>query len=252
MNTQESCRVLAVIPARYASMRLPGKMIMELAGKPVVLHAYERTCEASLVDKVIVAADDSRIVDALAAYQAPVQMTSPDHVCGTDRIAEVALGVDAEIILNVQGDEVNIEPETIDNVIRPLLDQADVVMSTARHRITEPEIINNPNVVKVVCDVNGHALYFSRSPIPHIRDQIDRDSELNTSYWQHVGIYAFRRDFLIEFSGMSQTPLENLEKLEQLRAIENGYKIAVVETVHESIGIDTPEDLERARAILEK
>lgn len=251
MDHSPTPHILAVIPARYASIRLPGKMIAQLCGKPLVMHAYQRACSARLIDKVVIAADDSRIVDALSEYDVPVMMTNPDHACGTDRIAEVAMKIQADIIVNVQGDEVTIEPETIDAVIEPLLEQSDIVMATARHQITDVASINDPNVVKVVCDARGHALYFSRSPIPCIRD-LNNHEEKPKCYWQHVGLYAYRRDFLTKFSEMPQTPLEKLEKLEQLRALENGYKIAVVETNHISIGVDTPEDLEKARAKLEK
>jgi 3-deoxy-manno-octulosonate cytidylyltransferase (CMP-KDO synthetase) len=243
-------KILAVIPARYASTRFPGKIIALVAGKPVVFHTYKRACEASLVDEALVAADDERVVEALRPFNVPVVMTRRDHPSGTDRIAEVAERSDAEIIVNVQGDEPLIDPGTIDATIRPLLDQPDVSMSTARNLITDPEQIENPNVVKVVCDANGHALYFSRCPIPYIRDAADR-SAAPMCYWQHVGLYVYRRDFLLRYAKMAQTPLEKLEKLEQLRALENGLKIAVVDTEYDSIGVDTPEDLEKVRRLVE-
>ena len=178
-----------------------------------------------------------------------VNMTRPDHACGTDRIAEVVEKLDVPIIVNVQGDEPLIDPNTIDAAIRPLLDTPDVVMSTARRLLTDPEKIRDPNIVKVVCDRHGLAMYFSRLPIPYIRDESDR-AAAPRCYWQHLGLYVYRRDFLLAYSRMEQTPIEKLEKLEQMRVLENGYKIAVVDTEYEAIGVDTPEDLERVRAIL--
>lgn len=240
--------ILAVIPARYASERFPGKVVAPLAGKPLVMHVYERTCAASLVAKTLIATDDPRVADALKPFGASVVMTRPDHPSGTDRIAEVADQTGAKIIVNVQGDEPFIEPETIDATIRLLLESPEVPMATARHRITDPEVIADPNVVKVVCDRHGRALYFSRSPIPYVRDGRG-DGE--SCYWQHVGLYVYRREFLVRFAKMAPTPLEKLEKLEQLRVLENGYPIAVVDTEYRSIGVDTPEDLERARRILD-
>ena len=251
MTTPEKpSRILAVVPARYASTRFPGKIIAPLAGKPLVLHTYERAREAALVDEALIATDAQEVVDALAPFGVAPVMTRADHASGTDRIAEVVAGIDADIVVNVQGDEPVIDPAVIDATIRPLIEQPDVVMSTARCLITRPEDINNPNAVKVVCDARGHALYFSRSPIPYIRDAADHAAAA-TCYWVHIGLYAYRRDFLIEYARMPQTPLEKLEKLEQLRVLENGYKLAVVDTEYESIGVDTPADLERVRALIE-
>ena len=248
MTCDTNSRVLAVIPARYASTRFPGKIIALIAGKPVVYHTYLRACQAHLVSEALIAADDERVVEALRPYDVRVVMTRADHPSGTDRIAEVAEKAVADIIVNVQGDEPLIDPKTIDETIQPLLDQPDVCMSTARNLITDPEQIENPNVVKVVCDARGHALYFSRCPIPYIRDASDR-AAAPPCYWQHVGLYGYRRDFLLRYAKMPQTPLEKLEKLEQLRVIENGFKIAVVDTEYDSIGVDTPEDLEKVRLL---
>jgi 3-deoxy-manno-octulosonate cytidylyltransferase (CMP-KDO synthetase) len=246
MTSGVNPKVLAVIPARYASTRFPGKIIAPLAGKPLVFHTYQQACKARLVTEALVAADDERVVEALRPYDVRVVMTRRDHPSGTDRIAEVAERSDADIIVNVQGDEPLIDPNTIDAAIRPLMEHPEVPMSTARHRITQPEQIGNPNVVKVVCDAQGYALYFSRSPIPYIRDEADRGAAA-TCYWEHVGLYVYRRAFLVQYAKMPQTPLEKLEKLEQLRVLENGFKIAVVETPYESISVDTPEDLENVR-----
>jgi 3-deoxy-manno-octulosonate cytidylyltransferase (CMP-KDO synthetase) len=241
--------VLAVIPARFQSTRFPGKVIMPLAGKPLVQHTYERTIQARLVQQAVVATDDARVVEALKPYGTPVILTRADHPTGTDRIAEVAEARSESIIVNVQGDEPLIEPDTIDRTIQPLLERPDVVMSTARHLIEKYDEALDPNVVKVVCDSSGLALYFSRACIPHLRDAEDR-SAAPPCYWQHIGLYVYRRDFLLAYARMPQTPLEKLEKLEQLRALENGYKIAVVETQYKSIGVDVLEDYERIQGAI--
>lgn len=235
-------KVLAVIPARYGSTRLPGKVLADLAGKPLVWHVYDRTLQAALVDEALVATDDQRVIDALRPHGVRVMLTRSDHATGTDRLAEVAQRYPADILVNVQGDEPLIDPRTIDGVIRPLLDDRTLPMATVRHRLTDPERIADPNVVKVACDSRGRALYFSRSPIPYARD-----AGTPAIYWQHVGLYAYRREFLLQFASLAQTELEQVEKLEQLRALENGFPIAVVETEHESLGVDTLEDLEWVR-----
>ena len=248
MLVAQEPRVLAIIPARFASTRLPGKMIATLAGKPLVLHTYERACLSTLVTETIIAADDQRILDALAPYGAKAVLTDPAHQTGTDRIAEVAAKQDADIIVNVQGDEPLIDPHTIDAAIQPMLEDPALAMATARHPITARERIQDPNVVKVVCDQHGRALYFSRAPIPVVRDGADQETS-EIIHWQHIGLYVYRRNFLLEFAQLPQTPLEKLEKLEQLRALENGHSIAVVNTEYEAVGVDSPEDLERVAAI---
>jgi 3-deoxy-manno-octulosonate cytidylyltransferase (CMP-KDO synthetase) len=240
---------VAIIPARFASERFPGKVIVPLAGKPLVAHTYERAARARLVSKAIVATDDQRVVAALKPFGVNTVMTRTDHATGTDRIAEVAATLDAEIIVNVQGDEPLVDPDLIDATIRPLLDDPTLQMSTARNPIEEYELINDPNCVKVVCDQNGRALYFSRSTIPYIRDR-GLEPRGQNIYWQHIGLYVFRREFLMKFAKMPSTPLERLEKLEQLRVLENGYSIAVVEARDRSIGVDTPDDLIRAEKLL--
>lgn len=244
-------KIVAIIPARHASTRFPGKVVAPLAGKPLVIHTYERTCQASLVSETIIATDDERVRDAAESYGATVEMTRPDHSTGTDRIAEVAERCGADIVVNVQADEPLIDPATIDATIRPLLDSADVPMATARHLISDLRDLSDPNVVKVVCDLKGRALYFSRGAIPHSRDA-DLAHAPPRDHWQHVGVYVYRKDFLLKYARMSATPLEKLEKLEQLRVLENGYPITVVDTDYRSIGVDTPSDLERVRKILEQ
>jgi 3-deoxy-manno-octulosonate cytidylyltransferase (CMP-KDO synthetase) len=244
-------KIVAIIPARHASTRFPGKVVAPLAGKPLVIHTYERTCQASLVSEAIIATDDDRVRDAAQSYGAAVVMTRAEHPSGTDRIAEVAETLDADIIVNVQADEPLIDPATIDATIQPLLDSADVPMATARHLITDPRDLNDPNVVKVVCDPKGRALYFSRASIPHVRDAESHGVPAH-DHWQHIGLYVYRKDFLLEYARMSATPLEKLENLEQLRVLENGYRIAVVDTEYRSIGVDTSADLERVRELLEQ
>jgi len=246
VEASQTPKILAVIPARYASTRFPGKMIAPLAGKPLVYHTYLRACEARLVAETVVATEDERVAAALRPLGVRVVMTRADHPSGTDRVAEVAAGSDAAIIVNVQGDEPLIEPEVIDAAIRPLLEDPAVDIATARCMISDQALVENPNVTKVVCDARGRALYFSRCPIPYIRDAADRENP--RCYWQHIGLYVYRRDFLLEYATLPPTPLERLEKLEQLRALEHGRAIAVVETEYRSVAVDTPEDLEEVRA----
>jgi 3-deoxy-manno-octulosonate cytidylyltransferase (CMP-KDO synthetase) len=244
-------QVVAVIPARYASTRFPGKPLIPILGKPMIQWVYERTCQARLVDRVIVATDDRRIADAVAAFSGECCMTSADHPTGTDRLAEVAGQLDAELIVNVQGDEPLIDPEMIDQAIRPLLEDATIDMGTLAAPILHEEEFHNPNVVKVVCDRNGFALYFSRSPIPCERDRTALTSVAALTAWKHIGLYVYRRKFLLRFAGLPETRLEQLEKLEQLRALEHGVPIKVVETAGTSIGVDTPEDLARIETRLQ-
>lgn len=250
MDAASKPRVLGVVPARYASTRFPGKIIASLAGKPLVLHAYERAKRAHLIDDVIIAADDERVRDVIVPFGARVVMTRPEHPTGTDRIAEAVAGEDADIIVNVQGDEALIDPATIDAAIAPLLECPEIMMSTARRRILDPGLVGNPNIVKVICDQRGRAIYFSRSVIPHIRDESDW-AAAKECYWQHIGLYVYRREFLLRFAGLPQTPLERLEKLEQLRAVEHGFPIAVIDTEYDGRGVDVPEDLEWAQGQLE-
>ncbi len=250
MNSTKSAGVLAVIPARYASTRFPAKVLAPIEGRPLVCHVYERTLRAGLVTEALVATDDARVAEALEPYGVRVAMTDSGHASGTDRVAEVARASEARVVVNVQGDEPLIDPATIDATIRPVLENDGVPMATAKRRIDHWAGVTDPNVVKVVCDTHGRALYFSRSPIPAIRDAVDKASV--GCYWQHIGLYVYKRDFLLEYASWAPTPLEKLEKLEQLRVLENGYPIVVVETEYESIGVDTPEDLERVRERLQE
>ena len=253
MNQKAAPKILTVVPARFASTRFPGKIIAPVCGKPLVLHTYERARRAKCVTDVVIAADDPRIADALRPFDARVVMTRADHASGTDRIAEVAATSDADIIVNVQGDEPLIDPATIDKTVEALLNAPDAPMATARCLITDPAELDNPNVVKVVCDARGRALYFSRCCIPYIRDERDRArARLPRVHWVHIGLYVYRREFLLRFAKLPQTPLERLEKLEQLRALENGFPIMVADTDYEGVGVDTPEDLERVRKLMEQ
>lgn len=244
-------KITAIIPARYASTRFPGKALAEIGGKPMIQHVYERTCMASLVSRVIVATDDDRIAAAVRQIGGEAVMTSPNHDTGTDRLAEVAEKLDSDIIVNVQGDEPLISPEMIDQAIRPLLNNTSWKMGTLKTRINCLHDFLSPNVVKVVTGSDGCALYFSRSPLPFFRDKwhdLKNDSFATGKLlcYKHVGLYVYRRDFLLEYAAMQPTFLEISEKLEQLRAIENGISICVVETEFESIGVDTPDDLIKA------
>lgn len=249
MGSTSAPRIVAIIPARFASERFPGKVIAPLAGRPLVVHTYERTKRARCLSDVLVATDDTRVVDAVTPFGVRTVLTRGDHPTGTDRIAEVASKLDADIIVNVQADEPLVDPALIDAAVQPLLDDPDVPMATARHPIHELALIHDPNCVKVVCDARGRALYFSRSPIPFVR-AAGHDPCAEPIFWQHIGLYVFRREFLLAFARMKPTPLEQLEKLEQLRVLENGYSIAVVEAVSRTIGVDTPADLARAEAEL--
>ena len=252
-------KVVAIIPARYASTRLPGKPILDIGGKPMIVRVAERARLVAAINRVIIATDDQRIFDAVAATGEDVMMTSPDHPTGTDRLAEVAAKLDAEIIVNVQGDEPLIEPATIEAALSPLLADSSIVMSTTSEPIESAADLLNPNVVKVVSDPSGFALYFSRNPIPFPRATVQQhgsieaataaDPGLLSRYAKHTGMYVYRREFLLTYANLPSTPLEQSELLEQLRALEHGYKIKVVKVAHRSIGVDTPEDLERVRQI---
>jgi 3-deoxy-manno-octulosonate cytidylyltransferase (CMP-KDO synthetase) len=240
-------RILGVIPARFASSRFPGKALALLAGKPILQHVYERASQARYLSKLIIATDDDRIARAARAFGAQVQMTRSDHLSGTDRVAEVASSDHAQVIVNIQGDEPLIDPEAIDAAALALLDDPELPMATLKKRIEIWSEVDNPNVVKVVSSLAGDAIYFSRSPIPFFRD----GSASKSTNYKHIGLYVYRREFLLAYSGLPVGPLEQAERLEQLRAVENGYRIRVVETEYESLGVDTPEDLERIAALFE-
>jgi 3-deoxy-manno-octulosonate cytidylyltransferase (CMP-KDO synthetase) len=243
---------VAIIPARYASERLPGKPLAPIAGKPMIQHVVERTAKASLVSRVVVATDDQRIAAAVHAFGGEVVMTPVGLPSGTDRIAFVARTMpDADIVVNVQGDEPLIAPEMIDEAVKPLQVDPAILAGTLVRRIENPEDLANPGIPKVVLDRNGYCLYFSRSAIPYQRDAMPEDWLPRHTYYKHVGLYVFRRTFLLRYAQMSQTPLESAERLEQLRILEHGERIRAVITEHDSMPVDTPADLERVRAIIE-
>jgi len=245
----KSPSVTVIIPARYDSSRLPGKPILErvreVTGKYLVQHVYERAAAAPGVAAVIVATDDARIFEAVEAFGGRAAMTSPDHKCGTERVAEVAEGLDSEVIVNVQGDEPMIRSDQVEQVARLLTEEPEAVMGTLATPIRSEEEWRDPSVVKVVVDKEGYALYFSRSPIPYVRDSADWLKDSPTQPLHHLGVYSYRRDFLLRYAHLPPAPLEKAEKLEQLRALSAGYEIRVAITPHECVGIDTPEELER-------
>ena len=240
--------VTVIIPARWASTRFPGKPLVPLHGKPLVQHVWERAGRAKRVWRIIIATDDMRIAEAAFDFGAEVALTSPKHPTGTDRLAEVAKKLkSASIILNVQGDEPDIAPSTIDRLAEALQDDPKLGMVTAANPLTDPADVQDPNVVKVVTDLAGRALYFSRSVIPH-----DRDGRGGVKYLRHQGIYGYRRKVLLGFVKWKPTPLEQAEKLEQLRALEHGIAIGVIVVCRESVGVDVPGDVAKAERALRK
>lgn len=240
-------KTLAVIPARYASSRFPGKPLADIRGKSMLRRVWERTRRASRVDRVIVATDDERIFRAATNFGAEVIMTAPDHPSGTDRCAEVARreGTAYDLVINVQGDEPFIRPEQIDAVLSVLAEQPDWNIATLRRSLNRTASIFDSNVVKVVSDHADRALYFSREPIPHLRGVAREDYPQHGQHFQHVGLYAYRRETLLELTRLTPAPLELAESLEQLRWLQAGYTIGVATTTLPSVGIDHPEDLER-------
>jgi 3-deoxy-manno-octulosonate cytidylyltransferase (CMP-KDO synthetase) len=241
-------RIIAVIPARYGSTRFPGKSLISIKGKPMIQWVYERTRLSRLVNRVVVATDDERIMGAVTAFGGEAVMTSSSHQTGTDRIAEVARKLDCDIVVNVQGDEPLIRPEMIDQAVQPLVDDASIPMGTLCRKIDRRDEAFDTNVVKVVFDQNSFALYFSRAPIPWDRDHWSgkepfTEMTLAGTMYKHIGLYVYRREFLLVYAALPQTSHEASEKLEQLRALDHGHKIKVVVTPYESFGVDIPDDL---------
>ena len=241
-------KILAVIPARYASTRFPGKPLVALAGKPMIERVWERVRQAASLSGIVVATDDERIRSAVQAFGGEAVLTRSDHRSGTERVAEVAATrKDVEIFVDVQGDEPLIVPAAIDEAVEALRADTEAKVATLAVPISSPADIMDPNVVKAVLDFDGNALYFSRAPIPWVRD---RGSPVHARHLKHLGLYAFRREALLDFPTFPQGELERIEQLEQLRWLENGYRIRVVETEHDSIGVDVPEDIPRVEQIL--
>lgn len=242
-RTSQAPRIVALIPARFESSRFPGKPLADLGGRPMIEHVYRRAAAAPSVNAVVVATDDARIAAAVEDFGGVARITRSTHLSGTDRLAEVAEDLSCEIVVNVQGDEPLIEPEMIEEALEPLIADPALLMSTLRRAITNDDDYRNPNVVKVVVDRDGNALYFSRSPLPYFRSG-------QPVMYRHIGLYAYRRSFLLAFARLQPTPLELAESLEQLRALEHGFRIRTVETRYDSIGVDTPEDLDRVRRLV--
>ena len=240
--------IVCIIPSRYESSRFPGKPLADLCGKPMIQHAYERVARAQAVPYVAVATDDSRIFDAVTRFGGNAIMTAVTHRSGTDRISEAVKSMNLPpdaIVVNIQGDQPIFEPVQVDEVIAPLLEDPMLCMSTLIYKIVLEEEISHPHAVKVALDVQNYALYFSRATIPYVRDK-----KLKADYYKHHGIYAYRRDFLDIFTTLPEGKLEKLEALEQLRALEHGYKIKCVVTPHDSVEVDNEQELERVRRIL--
>jgi len=246
--------IYGIIPARFASTRLMGKPLAEIGGKPMIRHTWESASKSKLLDDIIIAVDDDKVYKVARNFGANVMMTSKDIATGSDRLAFVAKSLDhAKIIVNIQGDEPFIPARMIDEAIEPLLFDKNVSVSTLASRIKTVEDYKSSSVVKVVFDYESHALYFSRSPIPHVRDAKNNFMKIRAAeIYKHIGLYVYRKDALLNFTRMEQTDLEQTEKLEQLRMLENGIRIKVVVTEHESLSVDTPEDLEKARIFFER
>ena len=242
-------QVVVVIPSRYAATRLPGKPLVNLAGKPMVRRVYEQAKFAQTVHRVLVATDDQRIVDAVLAFGGEARMTRSDHRTGTERIAEVAAHEPGDVFVNVQGDEPLIDPVAIDTAVAALLEDPPAQIATVATPIRHVPDIMDPNVVKTVLDFDSNALYFSRAPVPWVRDT---QQKVHVKYWKHLGLYVFQRDALLEYPTLPQGELEKIEQLEQLRWLENGWKIRVAEVEHDAVSVDVPEDVTRVEKLLQK
>lgn len=239
-------KAVGIIPARYAATRFKGKVLANLCGKPIIQHVWETAKKAHLLDDLIIAADDERIIKAVESFGGKATITAREHSSGTDRLREIANPLDVDILVNIQADEPLIIPSMIDELVTALSQNSDMVMATLMKRIDNTEEINNPNIVKVVVDKDNFALYFSRIAIPFYKKINERN------HYKHIGLYSYTKDFLFTFANLPPSFLEKAEGLEQLRALENGYKIKVLETTYDTVGIDTPEDLEKAENILLK
>ncbi len=240
-------KAIGVIPARWASTRFEGKMLANLNGRPLIEHVWRQAKKSRILEDVIIACDDKRISDAAVNFGAKVVMTAQDHPSGTDRIAEAVSNISTQVVVNIQGDEPLIDPQVIDRLAQALLEDASLVMATVIKRISRQEEAENPNVVKALLDCQKNALYFSRAMIPYNRE---KKPFCDGVYYKHLGIYAYRKDFLLGFKNLPFSHLEATEKLEQLRVLEAGYKIKTIETDHDTIGVDTPEDLVSVEKIL--
>lgn len=244
-----SSQVVVVIPARYGSTRLPAKPLVPLAGKPMIQRVYERATLAKSAGRVIVATDDDRILKAVQEFGGEARMTRADHRTGTERIAEVAAHVDGRVFVNVQGDEPLLDPAAVDAAVNALVEEPAAAIATVAVPIRTPADIMDPNVVKTVLDFDDNALYFSRAPIPWVRDSAHK---IHARHLKHLGLYVFQRDALLEYPTLPQGELERLEQLEQLRWLENGWKIRVAEVEHDAVSVDVPEDVARVEKLLQE
>jgi len=241
--------VVIVIPARFGSTRLPGKPLVSLAGKPMIQRVYERAKMAARAHRVIVATDDERIVKAVESFGGTARMTRPDHRTGTERVAEVAAHEKGDVFVNVQGDEPLLDPVAVDAAVNALLEEPAASIATVATPIKTPVDIMDPNVVKTVLDFDNNGIYFSRAPIPWVRDTA---SKIQVRHLKHLGLYVFQRDALLEYPTLPQGELERIEQLEQLRWLENGWKIRVAEVEHDAISVDVPDDVVRVEKLLQK
>jgi 3-deoxy-manno-octulosonate cytidylyltransferase (CMP-KDO synthetase) len=241
--------VVIVIPARFGSTRLPGKPLVLLAGKPMIQRVYERAKMASRADRVIVATDDERIVKAVETFGGSARMTRPDHRTGTERVAEVATHEKGDVFVNVQGDEPLLDPAAVDTAVNALLEEPAAAIATVATLIKTPADIMDPNVVKTVLDFDNNGIYFSRAPIPWVRDTT---SKIQVRHLKHLGLYVFQRDALLEYPTLPQGELERIEQLEQLRWLENGWKIRVAEVEHDAVSVDVQDDVARVEKLLQK
>jgi len=240
-------KVVVVIPARYGSTRLPGKPLVMLAGKPMIQRVYERAKMAQRVDRVVVATDDERILKAVEGFGGEARMTREDHRTGTERVAEVAAHVPGEVFVNVQGDEPLLDPAAVDTAVNALLEEPAAQVATVATQVRAAADIMDPNVVKTVLDFDDNALYFSRAPLPWVRDT---STKMVVRHLKHLGLYVFQRDALLEYPTLPQGELERIEQLEQLRWLENGWKIRVAEVEHDALSVDVPEDVERVEKLI--
>lgn len=239
-------KAIGVIPARWKSSRFEGKILANIMGKPMLQHVWERAKESKILEDIIIAADSEEVMKVVEGFGGKSVYTSKDQPSGTDRITEVVNPIDVEVVVNIQGDEPLIHHTMIDSLANALLEDKTIPMATLIKKIRSKEELLNPNVVKVVIDKESCALYFSRSPIPHYRGT----GEESQCYYKHIGIYAYSKDFLFTYTNLPKSSLEEIEKLEQLRALENGYKIKTIETEFDTIGVDTPEDLKKVEEVL--
>lgn len=241
--------VIGIIPARYSSVRFEGKVLADLLGKPMIQHVWERAKQSLLLEDLVIACDDERVADVAKVFGAKVVLTAKGHTSGTDRISEVVNPLDVKIVINIQGDEPLIHPVMIDAVVQALIDDHKISLATLMKKIEDPKELDDPHVVKVVVDKNNFALYFSRAKIPYLADNSPIKSPL---YYKHIGLYGYTKDFLFIYKNLPASNLEKIEQLEQLRVLEEGFRIKVIETKYDTIGVDTPEDLEKVKQYLKK